>query len=193
MAGDLAGRRDPYIVSSRRDMREGSAQMPQTMGLADDIGMKRNAHDEGGVAALFEHFLELIDDHVGEGRSLHSPRDDGGNIVELLWIGNAEDPSPAGAEPNGLIVHAPVQQVTVAGLLQQTRRLPTLRDPWAKPPLGRLAFMAGQDFRRLLDQCAFIRLAEHALFLGICPAMADDLIAALTERAHEVGREIIHG
>ena len=122
MAGDLAGRRDPYIVSTRRDMREGPAQMPQTMGLADDIGMKRNAHDEGGVAALLEHFLELIDDHVGEDSALDAPRHDHGDIVEFLRIGHAENAPPARAEPDRLIVHAPVQQVGVARFLQQAWR-----------------------------------------------------------------------
>ncbi len=54
--------------------------------------MQRDAHHErlrmAAPVRLFEHFVELVDDHVGEGARVEMAADHHRQVVEFLWIGD---------------------------------------------------------------------------------------------------------
>ena len=80
MTRDRAGRCHPHVaVRARRgNVLQRATQMTQPVGLPDEIRMQRDAHHErlrmAAAVRLFEHLVELVDDHVGEMRV----RPDGG-------------------------------------------------------------------------------------------------------------------
>jgi hypothetical protein len=110
----------------------------------------------GASGGLFEHLVEIVDDHVRKllGRILAG--DDRRDIVYLLRIGHREDaPAVAGREPDRLVVHAPVEEVGVAALCEKVGRDPALRDPRPEPA-GRPLALERLDHRgRLLDERPF--------------------------------------
>ena len=66
--GDVAGAREPHAVLALvlDAMPDGLAQRPQPERLADDEAVQREREHERLALARFQHFLELVDDHVGE-------------------------------------------------------------------------------------------------------------------------------
>src|SRR5215813_5841853 len=65
---DLAGAREPDAVLALvpEDVADRRLQRAQPERLTDDEAVQRQAEDERLALRLFEHFLELVDDHVGE-------------------------------------------------------------------------------------------------------------------------------
>ena len=66
--------------------------------------------------------VEGVDDHVSEVGALALARNDLRNVVELLRVGDRQDPALARVQPDRLIVVAPVEQIAVASFLQQIGR-----------------------------------------------------------------------
>src|SRR5262249_2699009 len=95
--------------------------MFESMRPADDISVQRNPHDERALHALLVHDLERINDHVGEFSDLAFARDDLWNVIELLRVRDGQIASFRGFHPDGLVVMTPVEQLAIAGLLQQIR------------------------------------------------------------------------
>jgi hypothetical protein len=137
---------------------------------------------------LLQHLVELVDDHVGELAGRILARDNGRDVIQFLRIGQAEDAAAvAGRKPDRLVVLTPVEQIGVAALLQEVGGDEALGDPGAEPARGCPAF--GRDDRggRLVDQCPLGGLVEHALPLGIGPAVAEHLVVTRPEGVHHLG------
>src|SRR5215510_718308 len=115
--------------------------MFESMRPADDISVQRNPHDERALHAFFVHDLERINDHVGEFSDFVFARDDLWTVIELLRVRHGQIASLTGFHPNGLVVMTPVEQVAIAGLLQQIRCEWRLRNPEPKPAVWALAGM----------------------------------------------------
>ena len=87
MASDVASGGEPDILALRGDMGQSPTQMSQPMGLANDVGVQSDPHHQGGLVALLEHLVKLIDDHVSKDSAFDAPRHDHRNVVQLLRIG----------------------------------------------------------------------------------------------------------
>ena len=173
-------------------MAQGAPQRPQPVRLTDDIGMQRDAHDQGLGFGLFQHLLEGLDDHVGEVDAGHLARHYGGNIVEFLRIGYGQDRAAvAGAEPDGLVVHRPVENIGIAGFGEQVGRHRAFGNPRAEPSPRRAPFGLADAPHRVDDQGALVALVQAPLPLGIGAAVADDLVAAPGKGRHELRRLIV--
>jgi hypothetical protein len=159
--------------------------MTKSVWLADDIGMQSDAHDKWLLYALFEHFIKMVDDHLRESRTLDLASYDHRDVVDLLRIGYSEERAVLGAHEDGLIIHAPVEEVGVAMLGQKIRRGQTLRNPGAEPALGGCAFVVRYYAGRLHDKRRVVGLAKRARSLRICAAMTDEFVAS---RAKGVGK-----
>jgi len=61
-----------------RNMAQRALEMPQSMRLADQIGVQRDAHHQRPALAQLQHFVELVDDEIGEGVGIHLARGDRG-------------------------------------------------------------------------------------------------------------------
>ena len=155
--------------------------------------MQRHAHDQRPRLGKLQHLVELVDDHVSEFSGAHLACDDGWNVIHFLRIGHREDALAAtAAEPDRLVVHAPVEEIAVAGFRQEVGRAVAVGDPRPQPALRLCRFGFRQAARRFAYQCALGGLIEVALPFGIGSAMAHDLIAARPHRRHEVGRVVVH-
>ena len=152
MSGDRAGRRqpDPVVVFCYPLQR--AAQVPQPKRLSDDEGMQRNSIDQGLCLALLQHLLEIVDDGVGKGLRRAVMEGDHRNIIDLMRVGHRQQSATPGSEPHRLVVHRPIENVCVAGLLQQVGRQRRWIDAWAKPSLRRLPFMSRDRLRHIADQ-----------------------------------------
>lgn len=76
-----AGRSKPYTLraASRAvpvNVLQGSAQVPQAIGLPDQVGMQRNTHHERLLVRLQKHLVKLVDDHLGKILAVHLPTHD---------------------------------------------------------------------------------------------------------------------
>lgn len=167
--------------------------MPQTVRLADDVGVQCHAHYEWAGLGEFQHLVELVDDDVGELRRTVLASHDRGNVVRLLGIGHREKaPAVAAPEPDRLIVHAPVELVAIAGLGQKIWRAVALRDPRSQPALRRRPFLACQAGRGPGDQTPLRRLVQNALPLGVGATMTDDFVTPCTAGCHELRGIVVH-
>src|SRR6202041_3275342 len=75
MRRDRPRRRQPDAPAMRGDMGERAPEMPQAMGLADDVRMQRDAHDERLMRTLFQHFVKMVDDHLRKSGAFDFARD----------------------------------------------------------------------------------------------------------------------
>src|SRR5205814_215962 len=103
-------------------MRQGATEMTQTERLTDDVGVQGDTEHERLPARLLAHFVEVVDNHIGELVGTLSPNRDGRDVVSLLRIGNRQNGPGARLEPNGLIVAAPVEEIAVARFLEEIGR-----------------------------------------------------------------------
>ena len=153
--------------------------MTQAIGLADDKGVQAHAIDKRLLLRLLQHLVEVVDDHVCERPGVAVMQHDHRDVVDLMRIGQAEQPAPPGLDPHRLIVHRPVEDVGVAGLLQEvggSHRWGV--DPGAEPAGWRPAFVPGDGFGGFPDERRLAGLVKVVLMLGIGAAVADDFIAA---------------
>jgi hypothetical protein len=168
-----------------------AAQMSQPMGLADDVRMQRNSHHQSVARALRQHLIEMVDDHPREGGSFYLPADDHRNIIDLLRIRQREDGPASRAHDDRLIVHAPIEQIGVAGLGEEIRRDGAFRNPRPEPTCWRGALAPRNRGGRLGDQRPLGGFVERALLFGIAAAVADEFIAPRPKRLGESGRAFI--
>ena len=92
------------------DVAEGASQVTQAIGLADDKGVQADAIDKRLLLRLLQHLVEVVDDHVRERPGVAMMQHDHRDVVDLMRIGQAEQPAPAGLDPHRLIVHRPVEE-----------------------------------------------------------------------------------
>ena len=128
----------------------------------------------GRLRAFFMHDFESIDDHVSEIGALALARDDLRNVIELLRIRQRQDAAFAGLHPDRLVVVTPIEQISVAGFLQEIGREVRLRDPGPEPPVRALSGMFLDRGGRFLDQQLLLVLGEFALTFGIAAAVPDN-------------------
>ena len=160
--------------------------------MPDEIGMQRHAHDDGLLPGLRQPLLEIVDDHVGEGRGRIGAGDDRGNVVHFLRIRDRQEESRLGPHPDRLVVHAPVQRIAVAGLGQQVGRRVALRDPRAQPAGRRHILRLGQDPGGLGDHRPLRRYVHPVLALAVRAAVAGDLVAPRAVGGHQLRRVFVH-
>ena len=88
------GEPDQALVASRAKVLQRAAQMPQPVGLPDQVGVQRNALHQGLIARLVQHCIGAVDDHLREVFAVHLARHDHGNVVELLRVGHRPQALP---------------------------------------------------------------------------------------------------
>ena len=174
-------------------MGQRAAQVAQAVGLAHQVGVERDAHDQRLGGGLLQHLVEIVDDHVGELRRPVLARDDGGDVVDLLRVGDGQEPPVFGAHPHRLVVHRPVERVAVAVAGEQVGGDAAFGDPGREPALGRRPLRRRDDGGGFGDQGGFGLRVQHALAFGIGAAVAHHLVAAGAEGGHELRRVGIHG
>ena len=111
--------------------------------------------------------------------------------LNLMRIGQAEQPAPARLDPHRLIVHRPVEDVGVAGLLQEVGGHIAGVDSGAEPAGRRPAFMSGDGFGGFPDERCLAGLVKVVLMLGIGAAVADDFIAAGAEGGDDLRAMVV--
>src|SRR5215213_504939 len=84
MRGDRACGCYGGALSTIGDVPEGAPEVPEAVRLADEIGMKRDAHHQRRVDRLLEHLVEIVDDHVRKLLGRIFAGDDRRNVVDLL-------------------------------------------------------------------------------------------------------------
>ena len=108
------------------DVCQRATQVVQPIGLPDDVGVQRNAHDQGLALGLLKHFVKVVDDHVCKVFGIHLTRHDHWDVVDFLGVGHGQQTVPtACAHARDLVVVAPVQGVAIACLCQQVGRVQT--------------------------------------------------------------------
>src|SRR5262249_54235081 len=85
-----------------------------------------------------------------------------------------------------------VEQIAIARFGQQVGRARTLRDPRPEPAFWHAAFGFRDTGGRLGDQRPLGCFVEHALPLGVGPAMAHDLVAAGATGGEKLRRVLVH-
>ena len=88
-------------------------------------------------ATCVQSFLEIGQHHGGELLGAVAADGDGRDVVDLLRIGDRQQPTVARLHPDRLVVHAPVERVAVAGSGQQLRGRAALGDPGGEPAARR--------------------------------------------------------
>jgi hypothetical protein len=186
--GDASRGGQPNPLALTCDVLQCPTQMTKPERLADDVGMQRDAHHERLPFRLREHLVEVVDDHVCELSSRVLAGDDRGDVVQFLRIRHREDrPTRAGREPDRLVVHAPVQQVAVAGFRQEIGGEAALRNPGAEPAAWAAALELLDDRGSALDERPLLGFAQGPLPLGIGAAVAHDLVSPKADRVHHLG------
>src|SRR5262245_7858022 len=187
--GDLAGAREPDAVLPLvlDNMPDRLFQRPQPERLTDDESVQRQAEDERLALRLPQHFLELVDDHVGELASRMVAPDQRAGIVELERIRHREQRSGPRLHPDRLVVDRPVEQVRVARLLEQVGRDIRLERGGPHPSGGPDADMLLDHLGDFLDDAGFVLLPHPAQDLGVGAAMAAHVVAALPDLLDDVG------
>ncbi len=189
---DRAGGGEPDVVARLLDVAEGAAERAQPEGLAHDERVQRDAEHQGLLAGLPDHLVVIGDDHVGESLGSAMVENDHRDVVHLVRVGEAEDAALAGADPDGLVVHRPVENVAVAGLLQQVGRRVARIDSRAEPSRGLLALVTLDRVRHVADKLCLARFVEIVLMLGVAAPMTDDLVAAFPERGDHLRAMIVN-
>src|SRR6201993_2689532 len=121
---DVSGTRvpDPILVLVLDAMLDGLPHRPKPERLAHDEAVQGQRIDERLALGLLQEFLELIDDHLGElAAGVIAMRLRAG-VVQFHGIGHRKQRSRARLHPDRLVVEWPIEQMRVAGLLQQIRR-----------------------------------------------------------------------
>ena len=101
--------------------------------LAADVGMDRQRHDLGAVAAFGVEPVELIDRALEQIVALVVLHDHHRDVVQLDGVGQRDQRALGGLDHGRLVVIDPVADVFDAGLRQQFRRLQRLRQAGAEP------------------------------------------------------------
>src|ERR1700740_1526755 len=153
------------------DVTDGIAEGAQPKRLNNDEGMHRDRKDKRVFARLFEHLVELVDDHLGKLPPGMAPENKRRRVVDLERVGHRKDWSGTSTHPDRLIVHRPVHDIAIAGLFQQVERHCTLGDVGTQPTLWPPAREACEDFSAFADQPCLVLLPEIILALRISSAM----------------------
>lgn len=175
MIVDRPGSGDPDITPPRGDMFQCTAQMPHAMWLTHQIGVERNAHHlRLAIRDLSYPFLEIINNHTREIAGAIFPRDDRGNVIHLLRIGNGEQLSRAGMHPDRRIIHAPNERVAIARFHQHVGRGAAFRNPGGKSCLLMAALLSA--------------IRQFRLALRIGPPMTREFVATGAMRCDQSRR-----
>jgi hypothetical protein len=87
VVGELISTRKPDAVDELviQDVPEGVPQGANAIWLTADVRVQRQAIDEGALLRPFDHFVELIGDHVGEFAAAVLTPDKRTGVVEFSW------------------------------------------------------------------------------------------------------------
>src|ERR1700724_715302 len=111
--------------------------------------MECYSHHQRLVSCLLQHLVELVDNHIAELLRVRQPSDHCAAVIYLLRIRNRQQWPGGCAQPEWLVVRAPIKHIAIACFLQQIECDVCLRDPWAEPSRRCLAFMLSEDSSRL--------------------------------------------
>src|SRR6266851_5405975 len=127
---DLAGCREPYRFRLARDALEHAAELSQPERLANDEAVDGDTKRQWLLVRLSQHFIELINRHVGKRRRRAVVQDDHWHVIDFVRIRNAEQRAAARLHPNRLVVLRPADPRSVrsdARLATSSRRAVCLR------------------------------------------------------------------
>src|SRR5262245_7400902 len=193
VSADVSWAGEPHALAMACDMLERTAELADPVGPAHDERMERDRADERLPLGLGEHLFELIHDEVGElARAVVVP-DHSAGVVYLDRIRHRENGPRARLHPDRLVVHGPVHDVAIAGLLEQVERDTAVGEPWAHPPSGPRALVLFDGRGDTRDQCALAVLGQVPLLLGVGDAVPEDLVTATPESRGDVGTLIVDG
>ena len=189
----LSGLRQPYLIAFVHDVAHGSAKFAQAKWLSDAERVQGDSTDQGLVRRLFEHLVEVSDDHVSEFRCRVLVEDDRPVVVELYGIGHCQDRPSACLEPDRLVVTGPVRHVAVTVFLQQIQRDVAFGKPRAHPSHWDRAFVSLDDLGRGFDQLSFVLFGQDSLFYRVCDAMPKDFVAPFSQAVDYLRTVVVHG
>src|SRR3954447_25472684 len=108
--------------------------------------MEAKGHDMPRVFAVLVQAVELIDDHLAKICTGHTFSETHGDVVYFEGVGHRHHAGEIECER--LVVSAPVEQIGESELLEQPRRLKSLRQRRTQPPLE---FLACRRSNRVYD------------------------------------------
>src|SRR5580704_6325768 len=177
---DIAGARVPdAILALVLDaMFDRLAQWPQPERLPDDEAVQRQPEDQRRPLGLLQKLLELVHNHLGELAAGVVAMREGAGVVELHRIGHRQQRSGAGLHPDRLVVKRPVEEMRIAGLLEEIGRGIRFERTRPHPPGRPHPDMFLDDRGAFLDRAPLIVLPHAAQQFGIGAAMAQYVVTA---------------
>ena len=194
MACDRTRRSDAgeALVARARNVFECPPQVTQTMWLTHQVCMQCNAHHQRLTRGLPQHFLEVIDHHIGERLRIHLACKDHRDIVDFFRIRNRPQRlTVARVQARGLIVVAPVERVLIARFGYQIAGDMTFREPRRQPACWLLSALRRNPLPACSDQRAFVVFGKRSLPFRIRMTMRDQFIAALSESGDQLRAVIV--
>jgi len=104
----------PDSISRGHDMLQCIRDRAQAEGLTGDETVQHHAHHQRLIAAGSGEFLELVDDHPGKVPGSNPATDHRRAVVQFRGVGNRQDRSVSGGEPDRLIVEPEVENIVEA-------------------------------------------------------------------------------
>src|SRR5260370_33334761 len=92
---DLAGCREPYRFRLARDALEHAAELSQPERLANDEAVDGDTKRQWLLVRLSQHFIELINRHVGKRRPRAVGQDHQLHVIDFIRIRNTARPAAA--------------------------------------------------------------------------------------------------
>src|SRR5262245_41139514 len=193
VSADVSWAGEPHALAMARDVLERTAELADPVGPAHDERMERDRADERLPLGLGEHLVELIHDQISEFPRAVVVPDHSAGVVHLDRIRHRENGPRARLHPDRLVVHGPVHDVAIAGLLEEVERDATVGEPRAHPSHGPCALVLFDGPRDARDQRTLAVLGQVPLLLGVGDAVPEDLVAATSESGGDVRTVIVDG
>ena len=192
MRSDIPGGGPPDARIVRgAELGQHAGESGRAMGLPHDVGVERDAEHHGAAVAFRQQLLDRGADHAGERLRLLPASDDRGDVVDLLRIGDRQQPAVRGRQPRRLVVVRPVEDVAIALLRQQVRRPVAFGNPGAEPP-RRADAQPGKPLGNVADHRHFAPAGQVALRRGVRRAMRCNLVATVAARLGQARAGIEH-
>ena len=171
-------------------MRQRLRQRPKPEGLARDEAVQHDAHHQG-LVGRGQHLVELIDDHRREVPPARQPADRRGAVVELQAVGDVQQRTGAGGQPDRPVVEPEVEHVAVARLLQQIEGVRGLGEPGRGPAQRRPALPRLDRVTHGGEIGGLGRLGHAVERVGVADPMRHHLAARGREGAGQLRRVVV--
>src|ERR1700730_12897079 len=160
---DVSGARvpDPILVLVLDAMLDGLPYRPKAEWLAHDEAVQGQRVDQRLALGLLQEFLELVDDHLGELAAGVIAMRLRASVVQFHGIGHRKQRSRARLHPDRLVIEWPIEQVRVAGLLQQIGRDVGLERARPHPTRRPHADVFFDDFSAFLNGARLVLLPHR--------------------------------